>query len=79
MTAQFRIVAEAEAQCLSRLIDHFAQRGLIPSAISANHIGNTLEILIEHPTIDESSAALICERIERSVAVVSADLTHTRA
>ncbi|WP_454887458.1 hypothetical protein [Sphingomonas oryzagri] len=76
MSVQFRIVAEAEAQCLPRLIAHFAQRGLIPSAVSANHIENRLEVIIEHPTIDDLSAALIRERLEQSVAVASAVVTH---
>lgn len=76
MTIQFRLQVQAEAQCLTRLPDHFAQRGLIPSAIVANQIGRDLDILIEHPTIEEDAAALICERMRRVASV--RDVTTSR-
>lgn len=68
---RFRLCAEAEAQCLPRVLDHFAQRGLIPSRIETSHVGRRLEIMIEHPTIDESAAELISERMRQIVFVES--------
>ena len=78
MTVQFRVSAEAEAQCLPRLVDQFAQRGLIPSMLSTIHVGRTLEITIEHPTMDDISARLICERMERMPSVGSASVRRMR-
>lgn len=79
MTMQFRIRAEAEPQCLSRLIDHFAQRGLIPSALSANRIGRALDIVIEHPTMPEETALLIRDRIAQMPSVEQASTQRLRA
>lgn len=76
MIMQFRIQAAAEAQCLPRLIDHFAQRGLIPSALSTTHVGCSLEIIIEHPTLDAETADLICLRMARIVSVQRASVSR---
>jgi acetolactate synthase small subunit len=65
MTMIFRVRAEAEPQSLSRMIDQFAQRGLIPSMVAASQIGHGLEVVIEHPTIQEDVAQIICDRIAR--------------
>jgi acetolactate synthase small subunit len=78
MTIQFRVLAEAEPQCLSRLIDHFAQRGLIPSSLSTMHVGRDLEIVIEHPTVEERTARIICERIARAPSVARATMIRLR-
>jgi hypothetical protein len=78
MTIQFRLQAQAEAQCLPRLLDHFAQRGLIPSSIVADQIGHRLEILIEHPTIEEAAAELICERLRRIASVQHVSTSRLR-
>lgn len=78
MTIRFRIQAGAEPQCLPRLIDHFAQRGLIPSAISASHIGPVLEVIIDHPTIEEDAARRLCDRMMRAPCVESATIAMMR-
>jgi hypothetical protein len=74
MTTRFELEADAEVQCLPRLVDQFAQRGLIPSAISANHIRGRLEIIIDHPTMEAADASLICERMRRMVSVRRANV-----
>lgn len=76
MTVRFQVRAEAEPQCLPRLIDYFAQRGLIPSAVSTTHIGRALDILIEHRTMDDEVARLICDRIARLPSVECATVSR---
>lgn len=77
MTTRFRLNAKPEAQCLSRVLDHFAQRGLIPSRIVTNHVGPVLEIMIEHPTIEEPAAALLGERMRQIVFVESVSMSRS--
>jgi hypothetical protein len=72
MTIRFRLQASAEAQCLSRVLDHFAQRDLVPSAMITSHVGQHLEIVIDHPTMDESTAELLCNQLLRTVSIASA-------
>jgi hypothetical protein len=79
MTVQFRVRALSEPHCLPRLLDNFAQRGLIPSAISASHVGEVLEIVIEHPTIDDPAAQFICERMARMVPIESVSMNRIRS
>ena len=78
MTIQFRLQAQAEAQCLPRLLDQFAQRGLIPSAVVTNHVGSGLDIVIEHPTIEDDVAELLCERMRRITTVEQASAFRVR-
>jgi hypothetical protein len=72
MTTRFFIRAEAEAASLVRLLDPFAQRGLVPYAVRADQLGNDLEVLIELPVIDAVTAANICARMQNMIAVLSA-------
>ncbi|WP_206243696.1 hypothetical protein [Novosphingobium terrae] len=72
MITRFQIRAEAEAASLVRLLDPFAQRGLVPSAVSATCVDDDLEVVIDMPLLDEGIAAQICARMGNMIAVLSA-------
>ena len=76
MTIRFRIKAEADGQCLARIIDHFAQEGLIPSSVLANHVGHVLDIVIEHPTMEIAAGQAMCSRMSRLIMVDTASVQH---
>jgi hypothetical protein len=72
MVTRFHIRAEAEAVSLVRLLDPFAQRGLVPSAVRARHVDDGLEVVIDMPLLEEGLAANLCARMGNMIAVLSA-------
>ncbi|WP_343615183.1 hypothetical protein [Novosphingobium sp.] len=72
MLTRFQIRAEAEAAALVRLLDPFAQRGLVPAAVRAICVDDDLEIVIDMPLLDEAVATQICARMGNMIAVLSA-------
>lgn len=72
MTVTFTISLDAEPGSLSRLVDPFAQRGLIPSLIRTQRIGDQLDVVIEQSGLDAALAANLCARMRNMIAVRSA-------
>jgi hypothetical protein len=63
---RFIIRSLSDAQALPRLVDHFALRGLVPSQVSAIIVGDSLEVVIDHPSLSGSTATTIRRKMENS-------------
>jgi hypothetical protein len=72
MVTRFHIRAQAEPASLVRLLDPFAQRGLMPMAVRAQQSGEELEVMIDLPGLDEGVAANLCARMVNMVTTRSA-------
>lgn len=73
-TARFSIRTCAEPQALARLINLFAQLGLVPSRVSAQATGGIMLVSIEQPDLDDHRAAVIAEKMRGSVLVETVEL-----
>lgn len=71
MVTRFTIRAEAEPAALGRVLDLFALRSLVPSAVHATCVDEVLEIVIDMPLLDEGMAAHLSARIANMIAVLS--------
>ena len=67
--SRFDIVARADPQVLTRLLNHFAQLGLLPSRVKATEADGLVRMRIEQPDLDEQKARIIAEKIQSSVLV----------
>lgn len=72
---RFDICTLADAQALSRVVEHFALRTLQPDRVEATRNGEVLNISLEIEKLDEALAQLIVEKIRASVLVLDATLT----
>lgn len=72
---RFDIRTTADAQALSRVLEHFALRILLPDRVEAIRDGDTLVIALEVETIDEPLAQMIVEKIRASVMVLEASIS----
>lgn len=66
---RFDIVSRSDPQALIRLLNHFAQRDLLPGHVAATEADGRLTIRIDHPDMDEKQARIIAEKMGSSVLV----------
>ncbi|WP_066700235.1 hypothetical protein [Sphingobium amiense] len=76
---RFDIVTRSDPQALIRLLNHFAQCSLVPSAVTASEADGRLTVRIEQPDVEEKYAALIAERMRNSVLVETVSLQQGAA
>ncbi|MGI4880547.1 MAG: hypothetical protein ACRYG4_24035 [Janthinobacterium lividum] len=74
-STRFDIVAQADSQTLGRLINYFAQQGLVPNRFSAVVAGGSVKVRIEHPDLGEQQCRIIAEKM-RSAVIVEAVRVH---
>ena len=68
-TCRFDIVARADPQTLPRLLNSFAQIGMMPSRVSAVEADDLLTVRIDQPELGEQQARIIAEKMRCSVLV----------
>ena len=66
---RFDIVTRSDPQALIRLLNHFAQRDLLPGHVTATEADGRLNICIDQPDMDEKQARIIAEKMGSSVLV----------
>lgn len=66
---RFDIVSRSDPQALIRLLNHFAQRSLLPSHVAATEEAGRLKVRIDQPDVEEKQAKIIAERMRNSVLV----------
>lgn len=66
---RFDIVSRSDPQALIRLLNHFAQRDLLPGHVTATEADGRLNIRIDQPDMDEKQARIIAEKMGSSVLV----------
>lgn len=66
---RFDIVTRTDPQALIRLLNHFAQRDLLPGHVTATQADGRLAICIIQPDMDEKQARIIAEKMGSSVLV----------
>jgi len=76
---RFTVRTLADAQALSRVLEHFALRTLMPDHVEAQRDGDMLEISLEVQGLDEAVAQLIIEKIRACVLVLEAALCQQPA
>lgn len=76
--AHFRIRAQAEPQTLARLVNYFAQLGLVSQRVRAEQVEDIFNVSIEQPDIDDHQAQIIAERMRSSVLVKTVELRRGR-
>lgn len=67
----FDIVARADPQTLIRLLNYFAQLGLLPNRVNAVEVGGSVMVRIAQPELGEHQARIIAEKMRSSVLVES--------
>lgn len=72
---RFDIRTVVDAQALSRVLEHFALRTLMPDRVEAARNSDVLDITLEIEGLDEPQAQLIVEKIRVSVLVLEAKLS----
>lgn len=71
---RFRIDAIADPQSLPRVTGAFAQRGIIPDALSARFDGETVRIEVTVAGLDARQAVVIAAKLGATVAVAAVRL-----
>lgn len=66
---RFEIVSRSDPQALIRLLNHFAQRSMLPGHVTATETGGRLVIRIDQPGMDERQAHIIARKMSNSVLV----------
>jgi acetolactate synthase regulatory subunit len=72
---RFTISAEVADDTLLRMLNYFAQRGLRPSRVYAEQLGDTVTIDIDQPGIAEQTASIIQEKMRNCIHVMTVDVT----
>ncbi|MFO1260979.1 MAG: hypothetical protein U1E68_07870 [Sphingomonadaceae bacterium] len=67
---RFEVRTLADAQALSRVLEHFALRTLLLDRVEATRDGDMLNIILEIAGLDEPLAQMIVEKIRASVMVL---------
>lgn len=67
---RFDIRTISDAQALSRVLEHFALRTLIPDRVQVIRTGDVLDIVLEIDGMDDALTQLIEEKIRASVLVL---------
>jgi acetolactate synthase regulatory subunit len=73
---RFTISAEVADDTLLRMLNYFAQRGLRPSRVHAEQLGNTMTIAIDQHDIAEQTASIIQEKMRNCVNVKTVEVKH---
>lgn len=71
----FVIRAATSPHTLLRLVNHFAQRDLIPSAVTSQTEADWMMVIIIQSGLSAHVAAIIAEKIRSSVMVDSVELS----
>jgi acetolactate synthase regulatory subunit len=71
---RFHIDAIADPQSLPRVAGAFAQRGIIPDALSARFDGNTVQIEVTVAGLHARQAAIIAAKLGETVAAIAVRL-----
>ncbi len=66
---RFSISAQVADDTLLRMLNYFAQRGLCPSSVHAEQLGNTVTIDIDQPGITEHTASIIQQKMRNCIHV----------
>ncbi len=72
--AVFEVEAAPTAQTLSRVLEGFARRDLMPEAVSCTLRGDHLLISIAQAGVDDAQLAIMAETMRASVLVKSVEL-----
>jgi hypothetical protein len=72
--AVFEVEAEPSAQTLSRVLEGFARRDLMPEKVSCTLCGDSLLISIAQSGVDDAQLAIMAETMRASVLVKSVEL-----
>jgi hypothetical protein len=72
---QYKIRATANAQTLSRIINSFAQRDLLPTSVLCETRAGGLDISILMPDLDPATAQIIAEKMRSMVLVEDVQMT----
>ncbi|MFC3422307.1 hypothetical protein [Rhizorhabdus histidinilytica] len=64
--SRFDIVARPDPQTLARLINHFAQRALIPSIVEAREANGMMQVAIEQPGLSVHEAGIVADKMRNS-------------
>ncbi len=75
---RFDIAARADPQTLVRLLNYFAQLGMLPSRVNAIEAGGSVTIRIEQPELGELQARIIGEKMRNSVLVETVRIRRGR-
>jgi hypothetical protein len=76
MAANFHVQACVDPQALGRVINYFAQLGMVPSRVEARATGDLMEIRIVQDELDDRLANIIAEKMRSSVLVEAVQLSH---
>lgn len=77
-STRFDIVAQVDPQALVRLINYFAQLGLVPSRVTAVATEASLHVRIEHPDLGEQQSRIMAEKMRSAVLVKSVQVRRGR-
>lgn len=67
--SRFNIVARHDPATLIRLLNYFAQLGMVPSRVKAAEVGGRITVRIEQPDLSEQQARIIMEKMQSAVLV----------
>ncbi len=73
--ARFVVHAVPDMQTLPRVINYFAQLGMVPTRVEARREGERMAISIEQSGLDTRRAAVIAEKMRSSVLIETVELT----
>lgn len=76
VTSTFSVRAASCPQVLSRLVEYFALRDLVPETVRLRRRGDELTVSIEQGGLDEATAQVIAEKMRSLVMVMSVTLEH---
>ena len=76
---RFEIRALADTQTLSRVMEPFALRLLLPEYVEMRREGDSMIVMVEMRELDEATAHLIVEKLAASVLVEEAVLSGLSA
>lgn len=71
---RYAVRCAPSAQLLLRVLDHFAQRDVLPRSVSATGAEDHLMIVIKVDEFGEPTAAIVAEKLRALVGVSEVDL-----
>jgi hypothetical protein len=72
---EYRIRATANPQTLSRIINFFAQRDLLPTSVRCDTRADALDVFIVASDLDPAHAQIIAEKMRSMVLVEEVEMT----
>lgn len=64
--SRFEVVARPDPQTLARLVNFFAQRGLVPRSVRATENGGLLRVMIEQHGLALHEAGIVADKMRTS-------------